>query len=377
MNPEKKFKIVLAGGGSGGHIFPLLAVAREMKRILPERIELYYIGPKDEWVNLYLAGDVKVKKILAGKIRRYVTLSSIFLNFIDVFKSLLGFIQSIFVIFFLNPDVIFSKGGFGSIPVVLAGKLLATPIFAHESDSCPGLANRLVAKTALTIFTSFPNTEYLDRRKVIEVGNPIRRSIFNGSAEESRKMFNLTGEKPVLFVFAGSQGSQRINDIVLLVLPELLQIFEIIHQCGAKNYKQVKAEAGVVLPKKLEKYYHLLPFLNEEQTREAYFAADIVVARAGSGTIFEAAALEKALFLIPLPESAQNHQYKNAYNLERVGAAVVLEEKNLTPQFFVEKLEFLINHEETLENLRKSISKFARPDAAKRIAHYILEYLLV
>lgn len=378
MEEDKKLKIVLTGGGTGGHVFPLLAVAREIKRIMPERTDLYYIGPRDEWVDLYLAGEeIEITGIFSGKLRRYVTPRSVLLNLLDVFKLLLGLIQSFFILFFMNPDLIFSKGGFGSVPVLLTGKLLAVPIFAHESDSCPGLANRIGAKLAVQIFTSFENTEYINPRKTIVMGNPIRRSIFGGSTEKSNKIFNLTGEKPVLFVFPGSQGSQRINDLILLVLPQLLQKFEVLHQCGTENIEQIKMEADVTAPEKLMKYYHPLAFLNEEQLREAYFSADIVLSRAGASNIFEMAALKKVAVLIPLPESAQNHQYKNAYELERRKAAVVLEEETVSPQFFLEKLEFLIEHEGEMEKMRENIGKFAKPKAAKEIAHYLLEYLLI
>lgn len=378
MLEKEKLKIVLTGGGSGGHVFPLLAVGREIKRIFPQRTELYYLGPKDRWVDLYLSEEeIKIKGILAGKLRRYLTPKSVLLNLLDLFKLGIGFVQGFFTLFFINPDLVFSKGGFGSIPALLSAKILAIPVFAHESDIRPGLANRVGAKLAFQTFTSFPRTEYLNPRKTIQMGNPVRRNIFGGSSEKSEKMFNLTGEKPVLLILPGSQGSQRINDMVLLVLNRLLRTFEVIHQCGAKNLKQVKMEAEVAASEKLMKYYHLYSFLNEKQLRESYFAADLVVSRGGAGNIFEAAALEKALVIIPLPESAQGHQYENAYALERKKAAVVLEEKNITPQFFLEKLEFLIEHEEKLEELRQNIARFARPKAAKEIAHYLLEYLLV
>lgn len=374
---EKKIKIVLSGGGTGGHVFPLVAVAREIKRMLPEKTKLFYVGPKDRWIDLYLSEEeVKVRPVMSGKVRRYINPRAVFLNFIDFFKIILGTFQAFFKLFFVNPDLIFSKGGYGSIPVIIAGKILQVPIFNHESDKVPGVANRFASRLALRTFTSFPNTEYLKQEKIILTGNPIRREILEGTREESTKLFDLSGERPILLVFPGSQGSQRINDLILLVLPALLEFFEIIHQCGSQNYEQVKKEAEVVMESGQEKYYHPYPFLNEKGVREALFAADLVISRAGSGNIFEAAAAHKPLVLIPLPESAQNHQYENAYHLKRKGAAMVLEERNLTPQFFVERIIFLLTHENELEKMRKAIAKFAKPKAAKKIAHYLLEYLL-
>ncbi len=374
---EEKIKIVLTGGGSGGHVFPLIAVIREIKRLLPQKTELFYVGPKDEWVELYLSQeDVKVRGTTAGKIRRYITPKSVLLNFLGVFKIIFGCMQALFHLLAINPEIIFSKGGYGSIPVAMGGKVLGIPIFAHESDAVPGLSNRFISKLAIQTFVSFPNTEYLNPKKTIRVGNPVRREIFGGTPQKSKRMFNLSGEKPVLFVIGGSQGSQRINDLVLLILPQLLERFEVVHQCGIKNIKQVKKEAQVVMKEKQAPYYHPKSFLNEEKIKEAYFAADIIVSRAGSGVIFETACLSKALILIPLPESAQDHQYENAYRLEELNAAMVLEEKNITPQFFLEKLHYLIEHEEVLEKMRQNISHFAKPRAAKVIAHYLLEYIL-
>lgn len=373
-----KYKVVITGGGTGGHVFPLIAVLREMRRISPNLLDIYYIGPKDKWAKLYISEeDVKLKGILSGKLRRYITPKSIVLNILDFFKLTIGIFQSFFILLFMSPDLVFSKGGFGALPVVLMAKLLQISVFSHESDSIPGLANRIGAKMSLKTFISFPQTEYLNPRKTILVGNPIRRELFGGSTKKSKDVFDLTGDKPVLFIYPGSQGSERINDIVLLTLPQLLNQFEIIHHCGTENYEEVRAESKVVASEELRRFYHPLPFLNEEKLREAYFSADIIIARSSAGTIFEGAALKKAMVLIPLPESAQNHQQKNAYRLDQKGAVVVLEESALKPQYFINKLEYLINHETELNRLRERIGKFAKPEAAKVIAHYLIEYLMI
>lgn len=374
----KTLKIIFTGGGSGGHVFPIIAIVREIKKLLPEKTKLIYVGPKDEWVKLYLSQEqIEIKPILTAKIRRYFTLGSFFSNIIDFLKFPIGCIQAFFIVFFENPDLIFSKGGFGSVPTVIAGKILRIPIFLHESDISPGLANRIIADSTTEIFVSFEKTEYFDPKKMILVGNPIRREIFSGSAEGAKNLFKLTGEKPVLFFFEGSQGAQKINDLLLLVLPELLKDFEVIQQCGRKNFKQVKQESELIIPKELKKYYHLLPFLGEQKLKEAYFAADIIISRAGASNIFEAIALNKPLVLIPLSISAQNHQLKNAYYMAEKGAAIVIEESNLTPQFFLEKLRLLISNSEELEKMKKATESLAKPKAAKVIAHYLLEYLLI
>ncbi len=371
-------KILFTGGGTGGHILPIIAIAREIRRIYSGNVlEFFYVGPKDEFGEILLSQEnIKVKTVLAGKIRRYLEWKTIFQNIIDVlFKIPAGVLQSFFHLFFLAPDLIFSKGGFGSIPGVISGWLLRIPIFLHESDISPGLSNRFLSRFSLEVFVSFPRTEYFSPRKMILVGNPIRKEILEGAKEEAKTLFKLNSEKPVVLILGGSQGAQRINDKILEILPELLTNFEVIHQCGEKNFNQIKAEAKAIINKDLEKCYHLFAFLNESEIKQAYAAAHLIISRAGSGSIFEISAVEKPSILIPLPESAQNHQVKNAYAYSQGGAAIVLEEENFTPHFFLEKLKYLFSHPEELEKMAKSAKEFSKPLAAKIVAAYILKYL--
>ncbi len=370
-------KILFTGGGSGGHVFPIIAIIREIKRILPEDVDLIYVGPRDECVSLFLSQeDITIKTILSGKIRRYLTPLSILLNIIDLFRLILGFFQSLFLLLIESPDLIFSKGGHGALPIISAGIVFGVPIFIHESDVSPGIANRIAARCALKVFVSFPKTEYFESKKITVVGNPIRKEIFGGSAEGAKRFLHLTGEKPVIFIMGGSQGAQRVNDLVLLILPELLKDFEIIHQCGSRNLQALKNESKVVIPKEMERFYHPFGLLREQEVREAFFSADMVISRAGAGSIFEIAAFGKPSILIPLPESAQDHQLKNAYSYGESGATMILEEKNLTPQFFLEKIRFLTSHLDELEKMSKSAISFSKPMAAKIVARYLLEYLL-
>lgn len=373
-------KILFTGGGTGGHIFPIIAISREIKKIyLGEDLQLFYLGPSDEFSKILLSQEeIKVKSILAGKVRRYWSFGSIFQTFFDLaFKMPIGFLQAFFQIFFLAPDLIFSKGGYGSLPAVLAGWILQVPIFLHESDIVPGLANRFLSRFSLEIFVSFPveKTSYFPFKKMISVGNPIRKEILEGKKETAKDLFKLTGEKSLILILGGSQGAQRINDLLLLILSEFLTQFELIHQCGEKNFNQVRAEAKVVISKDLEKYYHLLPFLKEEELKQAYAGADLIVSRAGSGTIFEISACQKPSLLIPLPESAQNHQVKNAYTYAERGASLVIEEANLSPHFFLERVKYLFSRQDELKKMKKAAREFSRPRAAQIIAEYIIEYL--
>lgn len=372
-------KILFTGGGTGGHVLPIIAVAREIRRVYTKGdLQFFYIGPKDEFGEIFLSHEgIEFKKVLSGKIRRYRDWKSISQNLVDLlFKIPVGILQAFFYIFVLSPDLILSKGGFGSFPGVIAGWLLRTPIFLHESDIVPGLSNRFLSKFALRIFVSFSKTEYFPPRNMILVGNPIRKEILEGSKEKSKELFGLTGEKPVVLILGGSQGAQRINDKILEILPELLTNFEIIHQCGENNFKEVRAEAKVVITGDLEKFYHPSPFLREEELKHAYISCDLIVSRAGSGSIFEISAVGKPSILVPLPESAQNHQVANAYAYATAGACIVMEEANFTPRFFLEKLKHLFSRPEELEKMAKSAKEFAKPQAAKIIAEYILDYLI-
>jgi UDP-N-acetylglucosamine--N-acetylmuramyl-(pentapeptide) pyrophosphoryl-undecaprenol N-acetylglucosamine transferase len=370
-------KIVFTGGGTGGHIFPIIAIVRQLKKKSPSKnLGLFYIGPKDNFGTLFSQEGIKTFYILSGKLRRYLDPLSLILNGFDIFLKIpIGFLQSFIYLFFLAPDVIFSKGGYGSFPVVFAGKILGIPIFLHESDSVPGLANRFLAHFAIEIFVSFPDTFYFPKDKIILVGNPIREELLNGNKNEAQKYFQLTGEKPIILILGGSQGAQRINDKVLDVLPHLLKDFEIIHQCGEKNFKSVKKEAEIFIDEYLRKFYHPYPFLNEQELKLAYCVADLVISRAGAGVIFELSALGKPSILIPLPESAQEHQVRNAYIFAKSGAALILEEENFTPLFFVERIKYLFENPEYLEKMRKAAKEFARIKAAEIIAEYLLEFL--
>ncbi|MCK4781466.1 undecaprenyldiphospho-muramoylpentapeptide beta-N-acetylglucosaminyltransferase [Candidatus Parcubacteria bacterium] len=366
-------KILFTGGGTGGHIFPIISIVREIRRIKPKnKLEFFYLGPKDEFASIFLSQeDIKVKTIFAGKIRRYFSLE----NFIDIFRILIGIPQAFLFIFFSTPDIVFSKGGYGSFPVVLSAWLLRVPIFLHESDATPGLVNRILNEFALEIFVSFPRNEFFPVEKMILVGNPIRREILMGSKEKAKELFNLSEERPVILVLGGSQGAQKINDILLIILPEILKEFEVIHQCGERNFKQIRAEANVTIPRGLQKHYHIFPFLKESEMAHSYQAADIVISRAGSGSIFEIAASGKPSILIPLKTAAQNHQIKNAYQYSQAGAAIVIEEENLTSHFFLKKIKYLISHPNEVEEMKKKAKEFGRPKAAKIIAEYIVGYL--
>ncbi|MBU4466470.1 glycosyltransferase, partial [Patescibacteria group bacterium] len=263
----------------------------------------------------------------------------------------------------------------GSFPVVIAGWILRIPIFLHESDADAGLSNLLLSKFAKKILISFPKTERLPLSKTILVGNPIRKEILQGTSKKAQEIFKLTGEKPVVLILGGSQGAQPINDMILAILPKLVENYEVLHQIGEKNFVKYLPEVDITIPKGMEKYYHPVAFFREQELKHVLAAADLVVARAGSGTLFEIAAVGKPLIIMPLPDSAQGHQLKNAYAYAASGAAIVLEQNNTTPNFFLEKLKYLFSHPNELEKMRQATSNFSKPEAGKNIARIIFNSL--
>lgn len=382
-------KVVFTGGGTAGHIFPILAIIREIKKIHPVKsdkvgakqfngvkpgfeLRLFYMGPKDTYGSTLLSKErVKVKRIFTGKLRRYFSGK----NFLDLFKIPIGFFQSLFWLFILAPDFVFSKGGHGSFPTVFAARILHIPIFLHESDVTPGLTSRMTSKWALEIFTSFDETEHFPKEKIVCLGNPIRNGILNGNREEAKAIFKLQGGKPLILVLGGSQGSESINNLVLEILPELTTSFEIVHQTGRRNYKEVEIGSGALIGKELKKYYHLFPFLEERELKHILAACDIVISRAGSGALFEIASAGKPSILIPLPGAAQNHQLKNAYQFSGGIKGQVMEEANLKPHFFLERLKYFLSRKDILREMTEKAEDFARPKAAQIIASYLLDYL--
>jgi len=363
-------RILFTGGGTGGHVYPIIAIKQTLEKIQPE-INFSYIGPDSFVRDTFKKENVKCKFVLAGKFRRYFALTTI----VDLLKIPIGFIQSLWYVFWFMPDIVFSKGGYGSFPVVLASWLYKIPIIIHESDSVPGLANRILFRLAKKIILSFETEKnYFSKEKTIVLGNPIREELTQGSREEGKKLFELTSEKPVVLIMGGSQGARKINEIVLNGLPRLLEKCEIIHLCGQKNFEFLKQEKDKILRESesaKKSFYHLYSFLKEE-LKHAYAVSDIIVSRAGAGSIFEIAAVGKASILIPLPNSASDHQSKNAQALAQIGGAIVLEEENLTINLFLSAIFELIDNPEKIETMGRKARSFYNPDTNQKIVEEIL-----
>lgn len=367
-------RILFTGGGTGGHFYPIIAVIREIKKIVEdERIigaQLYYVGPDDFGEDILKKEGVTFIHIMSGKWRRYASA----LNIFDIGKIILGTIKAFFVIFPIMPDVVFSKGGYGSIPAAVVAIIYRIPLIIHESDSRPGVVNRLTARFADRIAISFKSAEgfFPKTSKVAFVGNPIRTNVIGGSREAAEEEFSVFSKKPVIVILGGSQGSQPINAVVLGVIRELVKDFEIIHQTGKKNFTDVSGEASVILTKEERAYYHPVAYFDDRTMRSVYAVADVIVSRAGAASIFEIAAAGKPSILIPLKGSAQEHQKQNAYEYAEHGAAHVIEEDNLTPSVFLNEIRKLVADEPRLTQMAERARHFAKVDAATVIAREVL-----
>lgn len=363
-------KILFTGGGTGGHIYPIISIIEELRERKALSFKCIYVGsgsfPEQKLKELFVSS----KKILAGKIRRYFS----FQNILDIAKTFVGIIQAYWILLVEMPDLIFGKGGYASFPIVFVGWLFRIPIIIHESDAVPGLANRILGRFAMRIAYSFKfEKDYFSYEKLVFTGNPIRASLLNGKKEEAELCFHFKKNKKTILVIGGSQGAQILNNVILDILGAFIERYEVIHQCGSKHFEGILREARVAAKKEDLASYHLFPFLCSKELALAYAAADLVVSRAGAGSIFEIAALGKPSILVPLANSSYGHQRENAHLYHEAGACKVIEEENLKPHLFLETINNLINNESLLKQMKKSAKNFAKPEAAKLIADEILK----
>lgn len=361
-------KVLLVGGGTGGHFYPLIAIAEQFNTA-QSRPELYYAGP-DEYDPEALRNEgIEYLSVGAGKQRRYASI----LNFLDIFKALFGSFTALIKLFILYPDVVVSKGGYTSVPVVLAAGFLRIPIIVHESDAVVGKANRLGLRFAKHVVTAYDNVP-LPKTKAVQhvLGIPIRQVFQNPPTPNAVSSLGIDPERPVILIIGGSQGAERINAMVLDSLDELLPDCTIIHQTGNLHYTTCVQSADALIPDpELRKHYHPMAFLSGVMLNDAYHAASLVISRAGSTSIYEIALHGKPSIIIPIPENISHDQRSNAYAYARSGAALVMEEKNLSDNLLRAEIERIMQNGETYDAMATAARGFAKKDAALHITNLI------
>lgn len=329
-------RIILTGGGTAGHVTPNIALIPKLRE---HGYEIQYIGSytgiEKELIEPF---NIPYYGISSGKLRRYFSVQ----NFTDPFRVLKGFREAHAIIKELKPDIIFSKGGFVSVPVVLAGKRCKVPVIIHESDMTPGLANKLAIPSATKVCCNFPETlEALPKEKAVLTGSPIRQELLSGNKIAAMDMCNFTAGKPVILVIGGSLGAVAVNNAVREALPELLEHFQIVHLCG-------KGKMDDSL-NNLDGYAQFEYIKNE--LRDIFALADIVISRAGANAICELLALRKPNLLIPLSANAsRGDQILNAHSFERQGFSMVLEEESLTKESLLQAVKDLYENRGTFMN---------------------------
>ena len=367
-------KILLTGGGSGGHFYPLIAVAEEIntfvkrEKLLP--VELFYMSDAPHDPDMLVENNIQFIKISAGKARRYFSL----LNFFDIFKTLAGIISAFIKVFQIFPDVIFSKGAYTSFPVLVAARFFGIPVIIHESDSVPGRTNAWAGKFAKRIAVSYPEAaKFFDAKKVAVTGNPVRKNItLAQTPQTAREFFHLKSDIPVILVLGGSLGAKIINENVVSILPDLVEQYYVIHQIGKNNMEETIALANTVLGDNPNKdHYRPFDYLDNLNMSMAAGVASLVITRAGS-TIFEIANWGIPSIVIPITNSNGDHQRQNAYYYARFGGATVIEEINLSPHILLAEVQRILTDQATVQKMSAGAKSFIKTDAAQLIAKEIL-----
>jgi len=366
-------KILFTGGGSGGHFYPILSIAEEIQKLSKEyrllQPQLYYVSDTPYNAALLFDNNIIFRKNSAGKKRLYSSSK----NFLDFFKTGWGILTALWTVFSIYPDVVFSKGGYASFPVLIAARVFRIPIIIHESDTVPGRVNKFAGKFAQRIAVSFEDAgKFFPQEKVQVTGNPVRKEITEPLTDGAHEFLKLNQDIPTILVLGGSLGAQMINNIIVDTLPQLVEKYQIIHQTGKNNFADITSRADAILfNNRYNSRYKAFDYLNELSMRMAAGASSLVVSRAGSA-IFEIASWGLPSILIPITESHGDHQRKNAYAYARNKACIVLEESNVTTHILMSEIDRLLSNEQEKTNMGNAAKAFFKADAAQLIAKEII-----
>ena len=371
-------RIVFTGGGTGGHFYPLIAVAQAIEDACTEKTliepELYYIGPKAFDIAALQEHDIVHIKSAAGSLRE----GGVRFNPLGGIKTFIGIIETLWRLYKIYPDVVFSTGGFAAFPTLYAARILAIPVVIYDADAKPGKVSLWAAHFATWISVAHPDAAghfpEKSRSKIARTGHPIRREIESPSKEGGHEFLKLDPTIPTLLVFGGSQGARAINEVVLDSLLELVQHYNVVHQTGSVNLEETSGIARVVLhDSQFKDRYRSFGLLNALAIRMAAGIATIVVARAGSGTIFEIASWGIPSILVPIPLDISHDQTENAFSYARAGGCVVIEQRNLSTHVLNAEIARLIGDDAKRTAMSVAAIAYSRPKAARKIADILLE----
>jgi UDP-N-acetylglucosamine--N-acetylmuramyl-(pentapeptide) pyrophosphoryl-undecaprenol N-acetylglucosamine transferase len=373
-------RVLITGGGTGGHLYPALAVAGLLKEQDPGG-SILFVGTREGLeATVVPARGFSFSPVAAVKWPRRLSVQA--LAFLP--SIMRGYRQSLKVIRSWRPGAVFATGGYVSVPLVMAAARLSVPIFIHEQNAVPGLANRLLSRWANTVFLTFPDTsgKLAGRTRIIHTGLPIRQEILKVTRQEARIYFNLDPGILTVLITGGSRGARRINEVMLEIYRTLAETsgttgagrrkLQFIHLAGRAEFDKVcnQMEDMGINEDKVGKIV-IRPYLEEMEYGLA--AADIMISRAGAATIAELTALGTPAILIPYPYAAGNHQYHNALYLAREQAAVLMPEADLTPDRLLEQLERLLGDDSLRETMGRAARRFGRPQAGEIITGTILK----
>ncbi|HVT75289.1 MAG TPA: UDP-N-acetylglucosamine--N-acetylmuramyl-(pentapeptide) pyrophosphoryl-undecaprenol N-acetylglucosamine transferase [Candidatus Paceibacterota bacterium] len=370
-------KILLTGGGTGGHFYPVIAIAQSIRAIAKDEklldASLYYMAPSQYDERALFENNIVFERSYAGKVRRYFSIW----NVTDAFKTALGVIKAVGAVWRIYPDVVFGKGGYVSFPVLFAARILGIPVVIHESDSHPGRVNRWAGKFAKRVAVSYKEAaSYFAADKVAFTGNPVRKDIAEPITEGAREYLKLDDTIPTITILGGSQGSQRINEAVIGILPDLVKKYYVIHQTGKDNIDEMTNTSRVILNESIHRdRYKPFAYLNALALRMAAGASSLIISRAGS-TIFEIALWKVPAIIIPIPEEISHDQTSNAFAYAAAGGCSVIEEVNLTPHVLAAEIDRIIEKTDVADSMRKGAESFAHRDAADKIAREIIDIAL-
>ncbi|MFA8450834.1 MAG: undecaprenyldiphospho-muramoylpentapeptide beta-N-acetylglucosaminyltransferase [Bacteroidales bacterium] len=371
MKDERRnIKVVLSGGGTGGHIFPALAIAERIKKELPSA-QFLFIGAKGkmEMQKVPAAGYEIVGLPIAGFQR-----GKILKNVLLPLKLIFSLLKAFFVLLRFKPDCVIGTGGYASAPTMKVASWMNIPVYIQEQNSYPGITNKIMKNSARRIFVAYPRLDrFFPSEKIVLTGNPIRNIFYDLDKEKIRislrEKYGLKKNQPLIFITGGSQGARNINQAIFKDLKQLYNDdIAIIWQTGQSYYQDLGVEVEKL---RLNKIF-VEPFINN--MHEVYCASDLVIARAGALTISELMALGCACVFVPLPHAAENHQFKNAESLRKEDAAMIVLDKKASETLVPEVLK-LIKDKERLLKFQKNISKFARQDSDGIIVRNILSDL--